>query len=65
MFLLKSVENMIVNNAIINSGLKIVQRIPKKELLYFDEKFFLIIHSNKNNSFFFIKLIKTPKIFII
>ena len=54
-----SVENTIVNKAIINNGLKIVQRTPKTDSLYLDEKFFFTISSNKNKSFFLIKFIKS------
>ena len=61
-FLLKSVENIIVNNAIINNGLNIVHKIPKTDSLYFDEKFFLTISSSRNISFFLIIFIK-PTLF--
>ena len=62
---LNSVEKIIVNKAIINRGLKKVQKIPKMESLYFDVKFFLTISSNKNNSFLFNKLIKPTLFFYI
>ena len=61
---LNSVEKIIVNKAIINRGLKKVQKIPKMESLYFDVKFFLTISSNKKISFFLIKLIKSTIIFL-
>ena len=56
----KTVENMIVNIAIINNGFNMLQNIPKTESLYFDAKFFLTISSSKKNSFLFIKFMKIP-----
>ena len=65
MFLLNNAEKIIVNNAIINRGLNIVQKIPKTESLYLDAKFFFTISSNKNISFFLSKTIKPHIIFLI